>query len=116
MREIEFHIPKQCDLTAAEGVIERACAESGLVLGMKGSLASYPGSVHWHYKMGKQTGTLELTLYCKESRIWAQVQDGRRAAWIDVELPKLQQAIERGLRGRTSRGGKALKGKRPKKA
>jgi hypothetical protein len=104
MREIEFHIPKQCDLAAAEVLIERACAESGLLVGMKGSLASYPGCVHWHYKKPNQKGTLELPLYGKESRLWAQVQDGRKAAWIEVELPRLQRAIERELRHQTRYG------------
>lgn len=113
MKEIEFRVARECGLSGAEAIIERVCAESGLVVGMKGSLASYPGSVHWHYKKQNQKGTLELTLYRKESRIWAQVQDGRRAAWIDVELPRLRRAIERGLRGNTSHGRKALKAKRP---
>ena len=110
VREIEFHIPKQCDLTAAEALIEQACAKSGLLVGMKVSLASYPGSVHWHYKREDQKGTLELTLCRKESRIWAQVQDGRRAPWIDVELPRLQRVIERELQGHAPLVRKALKG------
>ena len=98
MKEIEFHIPQQCDLTRAEHLIEQACAGLGLMIGMKGSLASCQGSVHWHYKKNQHKGTLELTLYPKERRIWAQVQNGRRAPWIDIELPPLQRAIEGELR------------------
>lgn len=102
MREIEFHVPRQCDLTAAETIIERACIESGLLVGMKGSLASYPGSVHWHYKKPQQKGVLEITLYKKERRIWAQIQDGRKAPWIDTELTRVRRTIEKQLRLRGS--------------
>ena len=98
MKEIEFRVPKQCDLADAEGLVERACAERGLIVGMKGSLAAYPGCVHWHYKRPRQTGTLEITVYPKERRVWAQVQDKRKAPWIDEELPRVRRAIEKELR------------------
>lgn len=98
MKEVEFCVPKQCDLTRVESLIERVCADRGLLIGMKGSLASYPGSIHWHFKNQKQKGTLEITLHASERRIWAQVQDGRKADWIDKELPGLQSAIEEKLR------------------
>jgi len=98
LQELEFRVPKACDLAAAEKLIERACAARGLRSAMKGSLAAYPGCVHWHYKSGDQKGTLELTFYPKERRIWAQVQDGRRAPWIDLELPLVRKAIESQLR------------------
>jgi hypothetical protein len=95
LREVEFRVPKQCDLNGAERLIERVCAERGLSVAMKGSLASYPGCVHWHYKdKDHRKGTLEITLYPKDRRIWAQVQDGRRAPWIDAEIPRLRRAIE----------------------
>jgi len=66
---------------------------------MKGAQASFLGSIHWHYKRKGQKGTLELTLYAAERRLWAQVQEGRKAPWIDEELPRLQRAIERELKG-----------------
>jgi len=98
MKELEFAVPKNCDLRKAGRVIETACARRGLQLAMKGTLASYPGSTHWHFKQPDQKGTLELTLFLPVRRIWAQVQDGRRAAWIDAELPRLRRAIERELK------------------
>jgi hypothetical protein len=98
MREIEFAVPRNADLLGAEQVIERICARRGLILAMKGSLSSYPGCVHWHYKRQKQKGTLELTLFARDRRVWAQVQDGRKAPWIDQELPGLQLDIERALK------------------
>ena len=69
---------------------------------MKGSLSTYPGSIHWHYKSSGQKGTVEITLLAAQRRIWLQVQDGRRAAWIDRELPAIRREIEKrcGLAGK----------------
>lgn len=69
---------------------------------MKGSLSAYPGSIHWHYKSSGQKGTVEITLLDAERRIWVQVQDGRRATWIDRELPAIRCEIEKryGLAGK----------------
>jgi hypothetical protein len=103
VKEIEFRVPKQCDLADAEGLVERACAARGLIVGMKGALAGYPGCVHWHYKKPQQKGTLEITVYPKQRRIWAQVQDGRKAPWIDQELPRVRRAIEKQLRACAAR-------------
>jgi hypothetical protein len=98
MKEVEFSVPSGCDLGSAERLIEAVCLRRGLQVTMKGSLATFPGSIHWHYKNQSQKGTLELTLHVPSGRIWAQVQNGRRAEWIDLELPGLQRAIERELR------------------
>jgi hypothetical protein len=111
VREIEFSVPRHCDLSSAGELIERVCSDRGLHVAMKGSLSSYPGSIHWHFKNKKERGTLELTLHLPQRRIWAQVQDGRKAPWIDVELGPLQRAVERELRSlcsaaRSQRGGK----------
>jgi hypothetical protein len=102
MREIDFAVPQNADLIGAERLLEEICARRGLVLAMKGSLASYPGCVHWHYRRQNQKGTLELTLFAQDRRVWAQVQDGRKAKWIDEELPELHAAIERALRDTAS--------------
>ena len=97
MREIDFAVPCNADLSRAEQLIEKICARRGLLLAMKGSVASYPGCVHWHYKRQSHKGTLELTLFARDRRVWAKVQDGRKAPWIDEELPGLQLDVERAL-------------------
>jgi len=102
MKEVEFTVPKNCGLSKARRLIQKVCAQRGLQLAMKGTLASYPGSTHWHFKQPNQKGTLELTLFQPARRIWARVQDGRRAAWIDAELPRLKRAIERELKALVS--------------
>jgi hypothetical protein len=98
MQEVEFAVPRNCNLDRAEKVIESAASALQLTLSMKTTLAGYPGSIHWHYKSGKEKGTLELTLFPRDRRIWAQVQSGRKAPWIDVVLPKVQREIEAALR------------------
>ena len=102
MREIEFAVPRNADLTQAIKLIEKICAQHELILAMKGSLAAYPRCIHWHYKREKQKGTLELTVLARDRRVWAKVQDGRKAPWIEEELPALQWAIERALQAAAS--------------
>jgi hypothetical protein len=98
MREVEFSVPRKCDLKLAERLIENICAGRGLQMAMKGSQATFPGSIHWHYKREKQKGTLELTLFPSQRRIWAKVAEGRRAAWINSELPQLRRQVEKELK------------------
>jgi len=98
VKEIEFQVPRDCDLKRAGDAIEKVCAARGLEIGKKGTQASFPGSTHWHFKKPGEKGTLEFTVFVPERRVWAQVQDGRKAAWIDAELPLIQREIERALR------------------
>ena len=44
---------------------------------MKGTLASFPNCVHWHWKRGKERGTLEITWWGKQDRLWFKVAAGR---------------------------------------
>lgn len=97
MHQVEFQIPDGCDLANAESLIENVCSALDLQPAMKSTLASYPGSVHWHYKRGKEKGTLELTLLPASCRIWAQVHTNRNGTWIADVLPRLRHQIEQGL-------------------
>jgi hypothetical protein len=98
MTEIEFTVPPGSGLSGAPSLIEKACLGCGLRISTRSSLRSCPGCIHWHVKRGIQPGTLELTLWEAKRRVWASVQDGRRAAWIDEALPQVKDAIETALR------------------
>jgi hypothetical protein len=98
MIEIEIAVPQGCNLNGAASLIERACLGCGLRVSTRATLRSYPGSIHWHVKRGIQPGTLELTLWEAKRRVWASVQDGRRAVWIDEALPRVKDAVETALR------------------
>ncbi len=97
MEQIEFNVPARRELKKADALIERVCNAHGLQAAMKATLASYPGSIHWHYKKPNQKGTLELTLLPNARRIWAAVHSNRRAPWIAEALPKIRAEIERAL-------------------
>jgi hypothetical protein len=97
MREVEFHVLGGAQLKHAGAAIESACSAEGLEIGMKGTLASFPGSTHWHFRRPGERGTLEITLFPSQKRIWAQIQDGRRAPWIDACLVNIKDALERKL-------------------
>lgn len=98
MTEIEFTVPPGCGLSGAPSLIEKACLGCGLRISTRASLRGCPGCIHWHVKRGIQPGTLELTLWEAKRRVWASVQDSRRAAWIDEALPQVKDAVETELR------------------
>ena len=98
MTELEFQVPRGCDLSHASSLIEGVFQAHGLRIVMTDTLRSYPECVHWHVKRGAEPGTLELTLWEAERRIWASVQEGRRAAWIEETLPRVKREVETALR------------------
>lgn len=97
MREIEVTIAADARLDGAEAVIEGACAAEGLRLTLKDTLKAYPGCVHWHYKLGKEAGTLEITLWVAKRRIWFKVSAGRQGAWMEGTITQLGMSIRENL-------------------
>jgi hypothetical protein len=98
MTEVEFAVPQGCGLSGAAALIEKACRGCGLRISARATLSSYPGCIHWHVKRGMQPGTFQVTLWEAKRRVWASVQDGRHAAWIDEALPQVKDAVETALR------------------
>jgi hypothetical protein len=98
MTEVEFAVPPGCGLSGAASLIEKACLGCGLRISTRATLRAIPDVSHWHVKRGIQSGTLELTLWEAKRRVWASVQDGRRAPWIDEALPRVKDAVETALR------------------
>lgn len=97
MITFEVDVTPALDLIGAERVIERCARSEGLEMKMKASLSMYPGSVHWHFKKGKERGTLELTLWRKATRVWFSVQERRSGAWIEDTVSRLKSRLEREL-------------------
>jgi hypothetical protein len=81
MREIEIEI--DAGRVVSDREIEAAAKELSLVATLKGTLAKYPGSIHWHFKNGRERGALEVTLQPAERRVWVSIQDGRRGEWVE---------------------------------
>ncbi|HLV98591.1 MAG TPA: hypothetical protein VKT82_07940 [Ktedonobacterales bacterium] len=67
---------------------------SGLKMRMRGTLHTYPGSLHWHFEKPGERGTLEVTLWPARQRLWLSVQAGRRARWIEDALPHIKAQLE----------------------
>jgi hypothetical protein len=95
MLEVELQIPKGVESKTVPGIVEEVCASNELTCALKGTLVSYPGSIHWHFKQGKQRGTLEITWWESEHRLWFKVTSGRTSAWIQKSLPQLKEQIEK---------------------
>jgi hypothetical protein len=86
MLEIDIPIPSHINNDSIPAIVEQTCAQIGLDLVTKGTLARYPGCVHWHYKKGKARGTLEITWWVEKSRLWIKVAAGRTGDWIDEAI------------------------------
>jgi hypothetical protein len=93
MHEIEVPLAPDTPLDKAEAVIEAACAAAGLRLTLKDTLKAYPGCVHWHYKRGSESGTLEITLWAAKRCVWFKVSAGRQGAWIEDAMERLSTII-----------------------
>lgn len=94
MIEVELSIPSRAKPVSFPTRIEQAATACSLTLTLKGTLAQYPGCVHWHYKKGKEPGTLEITWWSQGKRVWLKVAANRRATWMDETIPRLKQSIE----------------------
>ena len=93
MTEYDVPIPPGADLTAAVARIEACCLTAGLRLTQKGTLARYPGCVHWHFKQGGASGTLEITLWPATRRLWFALRPGRAAPWVTAIIPELSATL-----------------------
>jgi len=94
MTEIDIQLREIEDPTAAIARIDAAIERTGLVTTMKGTLKSYPGCKHWHCKLGRESGTLEITYWPAKRRAWIKIQNARRAKWMDGIVPTLKQILE----------------------
>lgn len=97
MIELDVPVPAGTDPAHTERIVETTCAGADLRRTLKSTLASYPGSVHWHYAHGRERGTLEITWWPARERLWFKVSAGRTALWIKALLPALQQQLSEAL-------------------
>ena len=94
MTEVELYVPARAQSATIIRLVERACAAEGFTLALKGTLAKYPGCVHWHYKNSKARGTLEVTWWKQQRRLWFKVAAGRTGEWIEQAMGRLKSRIE----------------------
>ncbi|MBC8103488.1 MAG: hypothetical protein H7Z41_12995 [Cytophagales bacterium] len=89
----EIILPRTFPLADAARAVEVACEAEGLRVATRGTLADQAGSIHWHYKRGKETGMLEVTLLNRERRILLSVQKNREAPWTEAALEAISAAL-----------------------
>lgn len=65
--------------------IEETIKAFRLTITQRTTLITYPGSIHWHLKKGKEKGILEITCWPEEARLWIDIADNRRNKW-NLEL------------------------------
>lgn len=94
MFEIDVRLPDGAVLAALPDQIEEQCQAEGMISAMRGTLATYPGCIHWHFKRSGQPGTLEVTWWPKASRLWFKVADGRDGPWIKPAITRVKAAFE----------------------
>lgn len=94
MIEVDVQVPSNVKTEELIRLVGQVCTQHDLVCSLKGTLTSYPGCVHWHFKKERKTGTLEITWWEKKGRLWFKVGAHRRAAWIEETIPHLKKQME----------------------
>ena len=84
---------------AASAVIEES-GRLGLTISSEGKLAAYPGSRHWHLKIGRRSGTLEVTVWPARNRLWVTYHANRVGdGWVQQLAPVFARALAERLGG-----------------
>jgi hypothetical protein len=93
--ELDIHVPHDIDAKRMPPLIEQACAREDLIAATRGTLGTYPGCVHWHFKRAGEKGTLEVTWWPKHRKLWFKVADGREGPWIRTAMERLREQLEK---------------------
>ncbi len=96
MQVIEIDLLPESYLS--ETLIENCCAEMKLEIVLKGTLSKYLGCVHWHLKQGNQRGTLEVTWWPMQHRLWLSIQAGRTGVWVEESAQSLKEKLNAAIR------------------
>ncbi|MFY9235285.1 MAG: hypothetical protein WAO58_12610 [Fimbriimonadaceae bacterium] len=93
MREVELGVPTG----DVSGQIESLAALAGLRIRLRGTLAAHLGCVHWHFGKPPEKGTLEVTWWPSQSRLWLKVHPMRDAVWIPGAIDLFEQRFGNAL-------------------
>jgi hypothetical protein len=93
--ELQLDYDSGVDIRA---IIEEAALTLGLVTTQVTTLAKYPGCIHWHFKKGKQRGTLEATYWPDRNRAWLSYRPGREAPWLALTIEKFKEFVQKRAR------------------
>jgi hypothetical protein len=93
-KEVIIRVPAGNASDKIVEAIDRAVTDQGLIVTLRGGLKSYPGCTHWHLKLDRERGTLEITWWPQHRKLWFTIQAGRSAAWIEKMAPQLKKEIQ----------------------
>jgi hypothetical protein len=97
MIEWEINIAGAWNDSTISRAVERVAKAHELSAQLKCELRSFPGSVHWHFKKPRESGTIEITMWPQKRRLWMSVQSGRQARWIGDAVPTMINELQRAL-------------------
>lgn len=104
MTELDIALPPHTLADELVALVDQACALQDLSVTMRSTLRAYPGSTHWHLKQGPERGTLEITLWPRERRLWLSIQAGRAGTWTAAAAESLRAALHQSLWGEPPNG------------
>lgn len=73
--------------------IEAIIIEFKLDITQKTTLSTMKGSLHYHLKLGKNSGVLELTYWPIKKRLWVEIHDNRRSEWNQAIIYPFSEAL-----------------------
>ena len=81
-------VPALAGLTGddARQRVDEIATACGLRISLEGTLATDPGSLHWHFKYGEHAGVLELTISPRSGRAVLSIHQNRMRDWIPAAV------------------------------
>lgn len=81
--------------------IEEIITQFSLTITQKSPLSTLKGSTHYHLKMGKLTGVLEVTYWPSKKQLWVEIHDNRRSDWNQAMILPFSEALAASFLGST---------------
>jgi hypothetical protein len=94
MRHLAVSLSKDFPPGETERALLDALVACGLVIKEQKALKKFPGCRHWHAKLPRHPGTMELTYKPLHRQAWISVQAGRTAPWINRLRPRVRREIK----------------------
>jgi hypothetical protein len=73
--------------------IEDIINQFQLDITQKSTLSTMKGCIHYHLKLGKNAGVLELTYWPPKKRLWIEIHNNRCAEWNQAMIQPFSEAL-----------------------
>ncbi len=105
MPDYEIEWPHGIAADAVADSVDAWIVLRSMTCSMRTSLAKHPGCTHWHVKSGSSSGTLEITLWPAQGRLWVSMRANRMADWMSSVPADLTSELRRYEAAQAPRGG-----------